>query len=76
MIIEQSVPILCWRPYPEAENPEQIAAAFDVFWEEYITLTEWTAAHGLPQPSLDDFLQIIGYAWNRLAAWQPEGVPQ
>jgi hypothetical protein len=75
-MIAEAAPLICWRPYPEAESPEQISEAFDVFWEEYSALTEWTAARGLPQPSLDDFLTMIAAAWNDLAAWQPDGRPQ
>jgi hypothetical protein len=75
MLIETIAPAVCWRPYPEPENPEQIADAFDVFWSEYEAVTEWTAARGLPQPSLDDFLVLIAAAWNHLDAWIPSGPP-
>jgi hypothetical protein len=72
--IDAATPIALWRPYPEPESAEQVAAAFDTFWSEYLSIAEWTAARGLPQPSLDEFLQLIAVAWNSLAAWQPDGI--
>ena len=76
MLVEQVAPVVCWRPYPEAESPEQVATAFDVFWSEYVALTEWAAARGLRQPSLDEFLRLIALAWNDLSAWLPDGPSQ
>jgi hypothetical protein len=67
---------ICWRAYPEPQSPEEIERAFDVFWTEYVAATEWTAARGLPQPSLNDFLEAIAVVWNDLAAWQPNGLAQ
>jgi hypothetical protein len=75
-MIEQAVSPTCWRPYPQSDDPDVIAAAWDVFWEEFHAINAANAARGERQVSVGEFSLIVAAVWNSLEAWQPDGRPQ